>query len=741
MKRTSILLFCFALLVTCVTAQTGSKTQKQPPKKQSILLTPPILKIEYTQPSDAVPTHIGKTYDGKILTTTTRPQNIDKKKNVTNKNVFTNVTLDATKGFVLLTPAGMQSKAINDSVEAATKLAIENERFFQEQKATAQTLASNKPNQPSSLVNTPNKLIFNNLVDNKQAASQNYVGNEVVDTLKTVSDEVPSLLTPVIPKINKPQGLKANSETIDPSLLAAKLPKANNAVQSSQPLNNYSSETVDPSLLNPTKATINLASNYATTTVMPELVAIEGGKTRGYTNTSVMPELAPIEGKPTASYSSNTMPQLAPIEGTVPGSVQGKPTTSMPQLAPIYEEQTLNANNALTPISTNNPNATRGMEMPKGTVLAAQKRVSYVFKPAVPQTTTTKQEFVENYKPGAGGGYIMPELEKIENSSTNSTSSMPALALIEQQAVATNYYTQQQPVRLAAAQPVAPKKVAAQQPCNCPTVKKKKWYPPKKKYYYKPPVQPTVKYVEQPSQTIVYVPVQQQQQTSPAPAQQPVYQQPVQQQPKDNFTYRDYTNTYKKEQNYKNPCNCGTQSSQPQQTKPSIFTKSEDPSVYYDPTKYSGVSAGPTSGDYPVNPTDVGTDLGMRYTFFVNRKGEYSVKVYNSLMDVLIRQDGKVIEYNVNGTQDANAPKNYFGSIDNLAGVPITYNYNRSINRIGNLDFTYDFEGFIKTIGGTPVVYNNRSKLSQVGNVHVTYNGNAVSGVTPNNNLVVFTNN
>lgn len=757
MKRTSIFIVLCIVLATKLMAQTGGKPKVgNKTNKPSIMLTPPILRINYAQPSDAVTHHIGQTADGKILTTTTPPQNINTQKNVPNRNVYTNVTMDATKGYILLTPNGMQSKAIQDSLAAAYAKAIENEAYFQKELGHNKTISNSN--------NQTNAKSFGNLIQPNNAPQTPEKGIEVVDTLGTISDEVPSLLTPIIKPVNKPQAPRPNTESIDPTLLANATKKVASTTTTANGFVMPALETIDPNFVNPLK---NKATNFSTsvmpelaaidgaktssnTTVMPELAAIENGKTSNY-KTTVMPELAPIEGATNAGTGySNKMPELAPIEGVVPGKSNQNKDLGMPALAPIYKED--NQSNTSSNYNSNNP---RGMVMPAGTILAAQKKVAYIFQPAVPQPANQNKEVTVNYKPGAGGGFIMPELDKIEVNTTASTSSampalapiekmateqkemMPKLALIEEQNVSTVYYNQP---RLTQNQPIAN---TATKPCPCLTPKKKKWYPPKKKYYYKPPAQPVVKYVEQPSQTIVYVPVQQQQQTNPPtpPVKQVIYQEPVQQQaPKDNFTYRDYTNTYKKEQNYKNPCNCGNQ--QPQQTKPTIFTKSEDPSAYYDPSKYSGVSAGPTSGDYPVNPTNAGADVGMRYTFFVNRKGEYSVKVFNNLMDVLIRQDGKVIEYKVNSPQDANnTPKtNYFGSIDNIAGVPITYNYNRSVNRIGNIDFTYDFEGFIKTIGGTQVLYNNRSRLSQVGNVHVTYNGGSVTSVTPNSGMVVFTN-
>lgn len=639
---------------------------------------------------------------------------------------------------------------------------------------------------------------FLNLIDNnKQATPPPALAPvETIDPTASQSDEVPSLLTPVVKPINAPQNARTNTESIDPSLI----PSIPNKKTSSLDLTGTGAkgyampalETIDPAFLQPkNNNTTATTVNNTKTTVMPELAAIEGGaKPSGNYNRSGMPELAAIEGgyKPASQsgmpalapieggYNPNasnqkTMPELAAIEGTATGQ---NATYGMVALAPIegqdnyYQQQPANPQ----PQKTNyNPNAPRGFTLNKGTILAAQDRVTYVVKPVTPQlapkTTTPNQEVVYyNYKPGAGGGSLMPELAAIEPMTSTQTFGnnmpalapiegnvekreiMPALALIEQQTVATQYYNAQQPApKLAPANAGANynqqynRPTATTQPCACPVPKKKKWYPPKKKYVYRPPVQQEIRYVERPSQTIVYVPVQQQQQTNPPtpPKQEVVYQPPVQQQPKDNFTYRDYTNTYKKEEP-RNTCNCGTQQSQP---KPSVFTKSEDPSVYYDPSKYSGVSAGPTSGDYPVNPTQYAADAGLRYTFYVNRKGEYSVGVFNSLANVLVSQDGKVIEYKINQAQDQyNTPKtNYFGSVDNIAGIPITYNYNRSVNRIGNVDFTYDFEGFIKTIGGNQVLYNNRSKLAQVGNVHVTYSGNTVTGVTPNNGLVYFTNN
>ncbi len=512
---------------------------------------------------------------------------------------------------------------------------------------------------------------------------------------------------------------------------------------------------------------------------MPPLASIEGQRTNNVPQYS-MPPLASIEGQRTNNTSQYSMPALASIEGQNTSSTS---QTAMPALAPIEGYNNAGTNNSvpeLAPIKTTN---LKGFSIPKGTTLNAKTGTSYIVKPLTQAQLdgTNQNEKTDTepaYKPGAGGGMGMPALAPIEQDNEPVQEINPPLAPIETTTVTTDNTVpelapiaeqNQQPVlprkQLAIYQPqqkapVQPKPVAKANPCihtdgtYCPCcvqkpatkwAHKKKWTP---KRTYRKPAAPTVIYVyqtpppeQQPQQPVkakqrvVYVPAQQQTYQQPQPQQQrqvqPV-QQPVKQQEK--VVYTDYTKVYYKEPEKPN-CNCNQNASS--------GSSANNPQKYYDPAKYKGLVAGPTSGDYPAN-TATATNEPLKYTFYVNNRGKYSVGVYNQGMTVLVGQNGIVQEYRVNGDQDAaNKPKvNYFGKPESVGGVPIVYNYNRSVNSIGNIKFEYDFEGFLKNVGSSTVLYNSRSNIASVDGVNVQYDGRGyVTGVDSNNGLLQYNSN
>ena len=140
--------------------------------------------------------------------------------------------------------------------------------------------------------------------------------------------------------------------------------------------------------------------------------------------------------------------------------------------------------------------------------------------------------------------------------------------------------------------------------------------------------------------------------------------------------------------------------------------------------------------------TNHGNEAPMKYTFHVNKDGKYGISIYNDYAYVLLSQNGNVIEYRMGSDANLGKPKlNFFGAPTVVAGIPIEYNYNRSVNKIGNICFEYDFEGFFKKVGKSCVFYNSRSRLSNVENIFVRYDGNGmVSSVDPNNGTVLLNN-
>lgn len=621
-------------------------------------------------------------------------------------------------------------------------------------------------------------------------APQNTQRSEVVDNVGGINDEVPSLLTPVLKKYEQPKPTKV-TETLDP---AKQYPGT--LVKQSLGLPSTSKTTTNIPDLAPIDANdvaaFNAAKNknIAPNTGMIDLAPVNQAPTNlVYTVPTVpyngknmgMPDLVPINerGVSATPKPSNGMIDLAPIDG---GVVLQKPksSTTMIDLAPID-----NANNGaptfadIEAIKNNTKSnravtAEKGLQLPKGTILASQLGLSYIVKPAIPKqqidSFSNIDNQTQNFRPKAGGGFNMIDLAPIESDAvvkSSQNNGMIDLAPIETTSVATqsqttmidlapvetnnyqppaennvrsysqNYQPQQAPVYY---QP-QPKQVYTNtvrkkwkpNPCPC-AVPKRKWYPPKKRTYsYTKPAPkqpaPVVKYIDRPRETIVYVPIQQQQQ------QKVEYKQPAQQeQPQEKIIYKDYTNTYKKTETYNKTCNCNNQQQATSSTP-------KDPSQYYNPANYAGVSAGPTAGDYPVNSSgDKNVGSPMQYAFYVNPKGQYSVSVYNSYASILISQNGSVVETKINDQQTAaNTPKtNYFGSPESMGGIPIEYNYNRSVNRIGDLQFTYDFEGFIKSIGSTNILYNSRSKIAQVDNIFINYNGTEAISVSPPNTGRVY---
>lgn len=476
---------------------------------------------------------------------------------------------------------------------------------------------------------------------------------------------------------------------------------------------------------------------------MPPLASIVNDKTnnttlQGYT----MPALASLEdGMPSVTNNQNLMPALAPIEG-----VANNNNKNVPELAPL---------------KLNEP---KGFMLSKGTLLNAKSGTTYTVKPLTPaELNNDKTDAEPTYKPGAGGGMGMPALDPIEEVAVKKQEPMPELAAIE--SVVENKETtipalaaievDKQPMTYQGQnmqQPQQNKKTyqstapSAAKPCihidgsYCPCcVQKpvKKWAP-KKKWTAKkwvPKKNTNVVYIHQPqinqptkaNQRIVYVPNQPKavNQQPQATAQQPSKQ------PQEKVVYTDYTKVYYKEPE-KPGCNCPANST----------NNANNPQKYYNPTKYTGLNAGPTSGDYPVaNATS--TNEQLRYKFYVNQRGKYSVEIYNQAFSAFLQQDGTLKEYRFNGdAANSQTKMNYFSKPESLAGTPIVYNYNRTVNKIGNIKLEYDFEGFIKTIDGNTVLYTSRSSLSGVNGIRVQYDGSGnVTGVDSNDGIIQYTGN
>ena len=550
-------------------------------------------------------------------------------------------------------------------------------------------------------------------------------------------------------------------------------------------------ETVDPSLMNLNQKKVSYNNDQPIVTgvpnkIMPPLASIDT-KLAGATSKLKMPELAAIDGQTNENTSKSGMPELAPIEGSLD---KNDNKSLMPELASIEDEnavKNVQQNIEQPKVKTN----LRGFYMPVGTTLNSKNGRSFIFKPAVPvQESEEKKDISEetiSTKPSAGGGMGMPALAPIVDE-PKKDNSIPALAPIEnitktaetaamtaltpirnytqqqnQQAqppqnvqygaTKATYQTQQQLLQAAKNHQHDPNnpccKVQMYNPAAAKkTVAKKPVY--RKKRYYRQPQQEIVYVYEDVHQqpverveTVVYVPTQKQysrpqSQTYQTQQTQPVQQQVQQvQQPQQKVIYRDYTNQYTKQTpQQQNNCNCPGTTNQQQKT-------SADGKKYYNPNNYaSGLNAGPTSGDY--SGSNNSNNVNINYTFYLNPRGKYSVGLYNNYCTFLVSQNGELKEYKINGDPsiDPNSYRprlNYFGKPENVAGVPIEYNYNRTVHRIGNIKFEYDFEGFFKTVGNSNVFYNSRSSLAKVDDINVQYDANAnVTSVDPNNGLIQF---
>lgn len=466
-------------------------------------------------------------------------------------------------------------------------------------------------------------------------------------------------------------------------------------------------ETIDPSLMK-----------------QPPLTALTNGTEKKVIGRS-LPELAPIDGTLPKTTNQNILPELAPIEG---GGVKLTNQTTIPELAPIEAENQQKS-------STNS----KGMFIPTGTKISSEKG-SFIFKPItiVEQKDNFNSENIPyRNKPSAGGGFVLPELAPIESSKTIKNDIIPELAPIEKIITSKNDIIPelapldeqhfQQPLKVNASKKGVPCQHihAPNCPCYHPQVAKKTYTTNKKTYTTKKKTYgPKVIYVyrdapktEQTNERIVYV------------TQQKTEYKQEEQQKQPMVLYRDYTNVYNKQnQTISNTAI----------TKPSNI---QDAQKYYNPGNYAqGLTAGPTSGDYPMTSSNY--DASMKYTFHVSDRGDYGISVYNEQVYILLAQNGKVLEYRSAIDGNSGRPKlNFFGAPTNVAGIPIEYNYNRSVSKIGNVKFEYDFEGFFKKVGNSNVFYNSKSKLSNVDNVYVRYDasGNIIS-LDPNYGLIQLNN-
>jgi hypothetical protein len=626
------------------------------------------------------------------------------------------------------------------------------------------TTDANKTPKPAAVTINDNNVGLNNYNNSGSGGLLDNLNNNNINLTPTQPISTPeyagSLLDPLNPApakdlINNYTNTNTNKilvESVDPELI-----KGNG-------LHNKINANIK-SVNNNTREQSNIPANTYTTIAiapqskMPELAPIEG-QANQQSSSLKMPALATINGQPAQAAIISTMPELAPIES----EVEKKTATSLiPQLAPIEDENKASVQSVQEINSLKVKTSFRGLTMPKGTSMVARSGRSFLFQPAIPFADTTDEiknnmDELMSGKPSAGGGMGMIALAPIEVAPKETVAVMPAFASIDDKVIvevpemprlAANAPPQVQPAKQLYTspapnlrQPIYSQPQTAV-PCqhihavNCPccnvgkkvyTTPKKKWTA-KKRYYVRPVSKTAITkaYQQQnPNRTgvverIVYVPMNQRTaQKQVAPAQQ--NQAPAKQ---EKVVYRVYTNAYNKQQ--------GVQQSNQLATA----------AKYYDSRNYApGLVSGPTSGDYPA--TSNTSNVDMQYSFYLNKRGKYSVGVYNNACSIILSQDGKIKEYKINADSRIDPkyykPKlNFFGSPENVAGIPIEYNYNRTVHKIGDVVFDYDFEGFFEKVGSSAVNYNSRSSMAQVDGINVHYDpNNDVVSVDPNNGLIQF---
>ena len=637
-----------------------------------------------------------------------------------------------------------------------------------------------------------------NIKTNNINVNSNTFNNQTNNQLAPLNDNRAKQISPSFQS-----NVRSNIETVSPTLMnGQKNISQNNQGNNNQTLNGYKmpplasvnlkndavntaigSKFSMPALASIEGATSNIKKNGD---LMPQLAPIEGGNLKENTSNNGMPALAPLEQLSNKNNSNNGMPELAAIEGDNNTSLNNQ--NQMPELVNINENN-INKPNYQTIINSKNGKVKtnlKGLIMPPGTTLTATDKRSYIFKPTIPVDEAEIEPGFDNnsFKPSAGGGMGLAALTPMESISSTIINTeitpvtkvetitkptlLPALTPLnniyqyqqsqpQQRVIAqpSNYQSQQQLLQAAKNHQHDPNNPC----CKVQQYKKKVAY--KKPAYrykrvYRQPMQQQVEYIyEQPEpveriiyvqsptpqrqretvERIVYVPSQTRQQTEPVVKK--IYtqeiQQPVKQQD-SRVVYRDYTNTYTKPIEKNNNCNCPNTSNQP---------VSKDGKKYYSAANYDpNLVAGPTSGDYPIAGRT--SEINMKYSFYINGRGKYSVGLFNDYCTILLQQNGKVVEYKVNGDPSADPstyrPRlNYFGSPETIAGIPIEYNYNRSVHKIGSIKFEYDFEGFFKSVGSSQVLYTSRSSLQSVDGVRVNYDamGN-VSNVDANNGIIQY---
>jgi hypothetical protein len=595
----------------------------------------------------------------------------------------------------------------------------------------------------------------------KPIKSNNVVSASVLEAIRnaSVTATIPTndyALPPLVSKVIANEIKNQPTKTINAVVATAK-PIANTNNNLAQANIKNTIQKIQPKM--PDLAPLEVLANKEKLSLMPDLAPIEGLAAKvAYTGT---PDLAPIDNTPIVNNTPPAMPELAVIEGK---DANAKKEEAMPDLAPI-EEINNNSNNQSTinndAVVYNTPKVAtnlKSLTIPKGTSLTAQDRVSYIFKPAQVQNiepflptqnnqpniqVSNQAPIIQNYlqpaktvtycKPRAGGAMEISYFDEDEDGATQY-----------------QYQGQQQ-------QPVAQQQAKPHTAtCPCCHQKKKVWY---KKPFYKAPVYkapPQIVYVERqaaptvvyqqapapkPSQTIVYVPVQQYQEPAKQQAQ------PVQQQ--DRVVYTNYTKAYIDAQPAQNNCNCPSTTTNSNNytnnkanSKPAAGQKQYIERFLYNQNGYAGVAPGPTGGFDPIyGPT---SDAPMKYSFYLTPRGKYSVGIYNDAATVYLTQDGKVLDYKYSAPADADPKKyrpklNSFGKPENVGGVPIEYNYNRSVHKIGNIELKYDFEGFLEHVNGSNVQYNSRSSILQVDNVKVRYDSNGnIESVDDNDGLIIY---
>jgi len=123
---------------------------------------------------------------------------------------------------------------------------------------------------------------------------------------------------------------------------------------------------------------------------------------------------------------------------------------------------------------------------------------------------------------------------------------------------------------------------------------------------------------------------------------------------------------------------------------------------------------------------------GIHYTFYLSRNGTYTIQFTNNKYRVSVNETGKVSEYVMLPTIE--------GSVANAAeAIPVSYNNDSTINKIGKLEVRYNYNKLISKVGDCNIYYNGSGLVEEICKTGIWYTiDNTVKKIDPNNGLIIY---